>query len=149
MSDPEMLPDLPQRFERVVGNLSLLSVRLGEEDARLVEEAMSLLAGVQAVVCVEVDVPPSTLGAEAIATQLNAFRSIGPRTPSAARLLANAAGFLRLSCAAEVEARELRVAEGEPCHGSVTINAHGPVTVNVQPEANPRTIVVGPVRAEP
>jgi hypothetical protein len=87
--------DLSGRIETVVGKLVILAPRLGDADAAVLDEAMSLLAGVQEALAWEPELGLGTASNAELAAQLGEMSTIGPRPPATVKLLADSALALR------------------------------------------------------
>lgn len=110
------LPDLRERIDLMVGKLTVLAqsvrsfVTTDDEkgdaeaaaDAKVIEDAMLLLAGLQEVVAWEPGDYRFT--PQGSADQLRAMASIGPRPPAVVKLLLEAAGHLQIAQEARDEA---------------------------------------------
>lgn len=103
-------PDLAEQIDLAVGRLTVLAqnarvgVRFREAEAATMEQVMLLLAGLQGVVAWEPGAYRFT--PEAIADQLRAMATVGPRPPAVVKLMDEAAGHLDTAAAARAEAAE-------------------------------------------
>lgn len=102
------LPDLPERIDIAVGQLTVMaqSLRTGRpllvKDADALEAAMLLLAGLQNVVGWE---PTGKLDSpRAVAEQLRQMAAVGPRPPAVVLLLGAACGHVLIAADARAEA---------------------------------------------
>lgn len=103
-------PDLAEQIDLAVGRLTVVAAEIrsggGENGAQAeaIERAMLLLAGLQGVVAWEPGAYRFT--PEAIADQLRAMATVGPRPQAVVKLLDEAAGHIDTAAAARAEAAE-------------------------------------------